>query len=123
VLERLAEHLADEYAPLLANWPLQERITFVTEVMHADGGFAEWEQKQGGYEIRDFNCLFHRLIDDGEDDVCEWHRTFLSRTLGTDVRIVPCADRTERCCRFLIEAVPAGVLHPISDKEPNAQPK
>lgn len=114
VLQRLGERLADEYAPLLSGWSLQERITFVTEVMHADGGFAEWEVKEGGYEIRDFNCLFHRLVDDGEGEVCEWHRTFLSRTLGTDVRVFPCVDSTARCCRFMIAAVPATVLQPVA---------
>lgn len=113
VLHRLAERLADEYAPLLAGWSLQERITFVTEVMHADGGFAEWERTDRGYEIRDFNCLFHRLFDNGEGKVCEWHQTFLTRTLGTDVRVVPCVDSTARCCRFMIEAVPAAVLQPV----------
>ena len=106
ILQRLAERLADEFAPLLQGWPLQERIVFVTEVMHADGGFAEWEQTSGGYEIRDFNCLFHRLLDgDGEGELCEWHRSFLSRMLGTDVRVVPCSDSSTRCCRYLIETV------------------
>ena len=106
ILQRLAERLADEFAPLLQGWPLQERIVFVTEVMHADGGFAEWEQTALGYELRDFNCLFHRLLEgDGEREVCEWHRSFLSRMLGTDVRVVPCSDSSTQCCRYLIETV------------------
>ena len=105
ILQRLAQRLADEYAPLLQGWPLQERIVFVTEVMHADGGFAEWEQTEQGYEIRDFNCLFHRLLDGGEGEVCEWHRSFLSRMLGTDVRVSPCSDGASRCCRYTIQAV------------------
>ena len=106
ILQRLAERLADEFAPLLQGWPLQERIVFVAEVMHADGGFAEWEQTALGYELRDFNCLFHRLLEgDGEREVCEWHRSFLSRMLGTDVRVVPCSDSSTQCCRYLIETV------------------
>ena len=106
VLQRLAERLADEYAPLLKGWPLQERVVFVTEVMHADGGFAEFTETERGYEIRDYNCLFHRLIGDGEHtEVCEWHRTFLTRTLGARVRVTPCPDAGEPCCRYLIEPV------------------
>ena len=107
ILERLAQRLADEYAPLLQGWPLQERVVFVTEVMHADGGFAESEETERGFEIRDFNCLFHRLLDgEGEAEVCEWHRSFLSRMLGTDVRVQPCPDPAGRCCRYIIETVP-----------------
>ena len=104
VLQRLAERLADEYGPLVQGWPLQERVIFVTEVMLTDGGFAEWEATERGFEIRDFNCLFHRLLD---GDSCEWHRGFLSRMLGQDVRVQPCADATNNCCRYVIE--PAAV--------------
>ena len=105
VLQRLAQRLADEYAPLLQGWPLQERIVFVTEVMHADGGFAEWQETERGYEICDYNCLFHRLLED-EGEVCQWHGSFLSRLLGAEVRVSPCASGASQCCRYLIEELP-----------------
>ena len=105
-LDRLAQRLAEEYESLLQGWPLQERIVFVTEVMRADGGFAEWEQTERGYEISDFNCLFHRLL---AGDSCEWHGSFLSHMLGSDVLVKPCADESDQCCRYSIEpAVTAG---------------
>ena len=100
VLDRLAQRLAEEYASLLQGWPLQERIVFVTEVMRADGGFAEWKQTEQGYEICDFNCLFHRLL---AGDACEWHGSFLSRMLGSDVLVKPCSDDKGQCCRYSIE--------------------
>jgi predicted ArsR family transcriptional regulator len=102
VLERLAHRLADEYVPLLQGWPLQERVVFVTEVMQADGGFAEWERTASGYEIRDYNCLFHRLLRD-EGEVCQWHRNFLGRMLGMEVQVSPCPDGAGQCCRYLVE--------------------
>lgn len=102
ILQRLAHRLADEYAPLLQGWPVQERVVFATEVMHTDGGFAEWERTERGYEIRDFNCLFHRLTD-GDSQACEWHRSFLSRMLETEVRVSPCVDGAGECCRYEIE--------------------
>lgn len=106
VLQRLAERLADEYAPLLVRWPLEERVAFVTEVMHTDGGFAEWERTPAGFEIRDFNCLFRRLLD-SESAACEWHRTFLSRSLGTQVRVIPCDTGSTPCCRYVVSETSA----------------
>lgn len=104
ILQRLAQRIADEYASLLQGWPLQERVVFATEVMHTDGGFAEWEKTERGYEIRDFNCLFHRLLDDEVDgEVCEWHRSFLTQMLGAEVQISPCPGGPKGCCRYLIE--------------------
>ena len=103
VLRRLAERLADEYSGLVRGWPLQERVMFVTEVLHADGGFAEWEKTGGEYEIRDYNCIFRRVLENGARSVpCEWHQTFLSRTLGSEARPAPCEDQPSHCCRFLI---------------------
>jgi len=104
VLERVAQRLSREYASVIRGWPLEERVVFVTEVMQSDGGFAEWEKTDRGFEIRDFNCLFHRLLD---GDVCEWHSTFLKNVLGEDLQVEPCADN-ENSCRFAVEArVPA----------------
>lgn len=106
VLERLALRLATEYASVIRGWPLQERVVFVTEVMQNDGGFAEWEKTERGFEIRDFNCLFHLLLD---GDVCEWHSTFLKNVLGEDIQVEPCANNNN-CCRFaVVVAEPAKV--------------
>lgn len=95
VLDQLATRLSEEYSSLLQGWPLQERVAFVTEVMRNDGGFAEWERTADGFEIRDFNCLFHRLL---ASDVCEWHGTFLQRMLGDDVLVRPRAGDGQCCC-------------------------
>ena len=115
IVRRLAQRVAEEYAPLLQGWPLQERVVFVTEVMHADGGFAEWGTTDGGFEIRDFNCLFHRLLEqEATGDVCEWHRSFLSQVLGADVRVSPCPDPTTRCCRYVIELATAPARAPVA---------
>jgi len=104
LLERLAERLANEYASVIQGWPFRERVVFVTEVMQSNGGFAEWEKTERGFEIRDFNCLFHRLLD---GDACEWHSTFLENVLGADLHVEPCAT-DEHCCRYAVEAkVPA----------------
>jgi predicted ArsR family transcriptional regulator len=106
VLRRLAQRLAGEYAPMLRGWTLEERVIFAAEVMHADGGFAEWEATARGYEIRDFNCPFHRLLEGAAPGAaCAWHRSFLSELLGEEIRVTPCPD-SGRCCRYIIEEAP-----------------
>ncbi len=105
VLDRLAQHLAEEYASLLQGWPLRERVVFVTEMMQADGGFAEWQEIEQGYEIRDYNCLFHRLL---AGEACKWHGSLLSRMLGSDVHVEPCDDGAGQCCRYTVESIAVG---------------
>ena len=112
VLDRLAQRLADEYSSVLQGWQLRERVAFVTEMMRADGGFAEWQETEQGYEIRDYNCLFHRLL---AGEACRWHGSLLSRMLGSDVQVEPCDDGTGQCCRYAVGSNAA-------DAERTAQP-
>jgi predicted ArsR family transcriptional regulator len=85
----------------LEQWPLQERVSFVTEVMHAEGGFAEWEATPDGLEVRDYNCLFRRLLkEENSAAACEWHMAFLTKALGAHVE--PSACEGQQCCSFLI---------------------
>jgi len=105
VLRRVAERLAGQYAPLVRGRPLGEQVAAVTEILHADGGFAEWEKTENGYVIRDYNCLFNHTS--GQDSRgCQWHFFFLSKILGPALRFEPvegCGD----CCRYVIEPQPA----------------
>jgi len=47
-------------------------------------------------------------ITGDSDEGCEWHQTFLSRTLGADVHASPCTDRPAHCCRYLVLEVSEG---------------
>ena len=103
LLRRLSHRLALQYAPQVQNRPLEERVAAATEILHADGGFAEWAKTDQGYEIRDYNCLFGRLAT--ANGGCEWHLSFLRWLLGAEVRaerVDGCVD----CCRYMVEAGP-----------------
>ena len=76
--------------------------TAIRQLLHD----VKWGETEGGYEIRDFNCMFHRLVD-GEQEVCEWHQSFLRRMLQSEVRGSPCPEGSTHCCRFVVEAAPA----------------
>lgn len=106
LLRRFSHKLALQYAPQVQNRPLEERVAAVTEILHADGGFAEWERTSSGYEIRDYNCVFSHL-ETGNGAGCEWHLNFLRWVLGTEVRAEQ-VDGCVQCCRFVIQAEPHG---------------
>ena len=103
VLRRLADRLADQYAPMVQGRSLEERVGAVTGILDADGGLAEWERTAEGFEIRDFNCVFSRVAALNEHE-CEWHRRFLTRMLDHDVRFEHVVREGVECCRYVIEA-------------------
>jgi len=102
LLRRVSHRLALQYAPQVQNRPLEERVAAATEFLHADGGFAEWEKTDRGYEIRDYNCVFSSL-GGGNGAGCEWHLNFLRWLLGAEVRAEP-VEGCANCCRCVIES-------------------
>jgi predicted ArsR family transcriptional regulator len=104
VLHRVADRLVEAYAPKVRGRVLEEQVAAVTEMLHVDGGFAEWEKTESGYVIRDYNCLFGRApLQDGRG--CQWHFYLLSRMLGPGVRFEPAegCDPPIAGCRYVIE--------------------
>ena len=55
--------------------------------------------------MRQYLDLMRHVLENGVRNAdCQWHQTFLSRTLGTEVRAVPCDDQAARCCRYIVPA-------------------
>lgn len=102
LLRRLADRLAGEYAPQVRGRPLKERVAAVTEILRADGGFAEWEKTERGFAILDYNCFFGGVPKQNGHG-CQWHFYFLSKMVGPRVR-VEAAQGCGDCCRYVIEA-------------------
>src|SRR5438067_928507 len=104
LIQRTADRLAERSAQNLSGRPLAERVAAATEVLHAVGGFAEWYQTSDGYEIRDYNCIFARILPDSENG-CEWHIRLLTRLLDYPVTHEVFSNGAVRCCRYLINPV------------------
>lgn len=100
VVRRLADRLADEYASLVASKGLEERVAIATDILQQQGGFAEWTKVEGGYEIRDYNCLYRSLLR--SHYACTWHRHFLARLLGREVRHQVDPRCPADCCRYFV---------------------
>ncbi|MFN8556984.1 MAG: ArsR family transcriptional regulator [Dehalococcoidia bacterium] len=101
-LVRLAEREAGPHLRRLARASLPQRVAAVTNLLQAEGGMAEWERTEDGYEIRDYNCVYRRLAQ-GQPSVCLWHLNLLGRLLGAPVRPgEPGLARGGECCRFAV---------------------
>lgn len=101
LFEKLACRFVERHLPRLRLLLPAQRVAAVAEILQAEGGFAEWEHTNDGYEIRDYNCLYRRLNgDDGEP--CRWHQRVLSNLLGCPVECREDAPRSVRRCRFVV---------------------
>jgi len=110
LVQRTADRLAERYRFQVEGRSLEERVAAVTDVLHLIGGFAEWLRTDNGFEIRDYNCVFSRLMPSTENG-CEWHIRLLTQLLKWPVCHEHVVDGRVQCCRYLIEATPNAGLN------------
>ena len=100
LIQRTADRLAERYRYQVEGRTLEERVSAVTNVLHLIGGFAEWYKADNGYEIRDYNCVFARLVP--EQSGCEWHIRLLTQLLKWPVSHELIVNGRVECCRYIV---------------------
>ena len=114
LFDKVADRFIALNYPQLRGLSFAKRVAAVAEILQAEGGFAEWQRTEDGYEIRDYNCFYRRFMGtDGNggakdvygDGACRWHRRVLSELLGVAITAAALGDgRTDRCCRFAVQS-------------------
>ncbi|HEY8173530.1 MAG TPA: winged helix-turn-helix transcriptional regulator [Dehalococcoidia bacterium] len=106
LFRRAGTALGARYRTELVGLGEEARIERVVAILRSHGGFAEWHENGGGFELRDFSCVFRANI--GADGRCEWHEAFLAEAIGGDIVAAPQPDGCADCCRYIIPS--AGAL-------------
>jgi predicted ArsR family transcriptional regulator len=105
LIQRSADRLAERFRFQVAGNTLEQRVAAVTDVLHLIGGFAEWLHTQDGFEIRDYNCVFSRLIAEQQSG-CAWHVRLLTQLLNWPVRHEVMLNGRAECCRYVLSSQP-----------------
>jgi predicted ArsR family transcriptional regulator len=101
LLSKMAERVFQQHAPRVSGKSLDARVAEVADILHEEGGFAEWTTSGSAYEIVDYNCVYRRVAESHED-VCDWHVQLLAKLLGQKVECSQFMSRGADCCRFVI---------------------
>jgi predicted ArsR family transcriptional regulator len=101
LIQRSADRLAERYRSRIQGESLERRVRTVTEVLHLIGGFAEWLPNENGFEIRDYNCVFARLIDESNGG-CEGHARLITQLLNWPVQHEMVDNGRVTCCRYIV---------------------
>lgn len=101
LLGKMADRVYQQHAPRVNGKPLDARVAVVADILHEEGGFAEWSASGPEYEIVDYNCVYRRVAE-AHHDVCDWHVQLLGRLLGEAVHCDQFMSRGADCCRFVV---------------------
>lgn len=94
--------LAERLAPELRTLPLAEQVDRAVTELSRHGGFAEHHETAGGFEVRDFGCVYRELVT--RSGPCAWHETFLAAALNAEVDTADDPAECAVCCRFTVRA-------------------
>ena len=101
LIMRTTDRLAERYSASVSGRSLEQRVSAVTDVLHLIGGFAEWCRFEDGFEIRDYNCVFARLLP-LEVSGCECHERLLGQLLKWPVRHEVLHSGRADLCRYIV---------------------
>lgn len=76
-----------------------ERIARIAELLQGHGGFPDWHQIEGAWEVRDFSCVYRSSVD--TCGPCQWHEPLLETLVGAFEATPPAGD-CAACCRYVI---------------------
>jgi len=101
LLSKMAERVYVQHARRVEGKSLPERVAAVAQILHEEGGFAEWHREGEAFEIVDYNCVYRRVAD-SHDDICDWHMELLARLLGQRVGCSQFQSQGAESCRFVV---------------------
>ncbi len=101
LFRRAARALAAPHASEVRALSGEAQAERIVAILRSHGGFAESHAQPGGYELRDFSCVFRATV--GSAGPCDWHETLLATLLDAPVRVAPPAEAgCAACCQYII---------------------
>lgn len=96
-----AASLAERHIPEIRALTFStDRVERAVAILCAHGGFAEYHDRDGELELRDFGCVYRETVTRAGS--CVWHETLLSALLDADITAMQEADECAVCCRYII---------------------
>ncbi len=112
LLKKMADRVYRQHEGRVREKSLRDRVVIVTDILREEGGFAEWSDRGGEFEIADHNCVYRRVVD-SHRDLCDWHLSLLGQLLGRDVQCSQFMSQGAECCRFVV----SGEAAPVAERD------
>jgi predicted ArsR family transcriptional regulator len=84
LMNRLGDRIGEEYAPSLADKPIEDKMAAVVNILGDGSPLGAWHKNADGYVLHEYDCPFHR-VSTKHPEVCQLHARVLVRILGAEV--------------------------------------
>jgi predicted ArsR family transcriptional regulator len=101
LLDRLAEHLAEDYRTRVTGTTLEERVRSLTEALRAEGIVERYETREDGFHLYTSACP-HRRAALAAHALCGSERRAIALMLGEEVDQVARLVDGGPCCEYVV---------------------
>ena len=104
MFSRIAETIAADIAPKLADKPLEEKKSLLVELLGEEGFMARWNVVGEKYQLTEYNCPYFR-VGQKHPEVCRIDETLISQLLAVPVEKGSCLLNGDEHCTFTITPI------------------
>jgi predicted ArsR family transcriptional regulator len=101
LLDRLADHLAEDYRSRVHGNTLEERVRSLTEALRSEGILDQWERREDGIHLYNAACP-HRRAALAAHELCGSERRAIAKLLGEDVDQIGRMVDGQSCCEYVV---------------------
>ncbi len=103
IFRKMADHISEEYQPVLKNLSIEERLDLLKDVMAQEGYDLSWEKSGEDYSINEITCPFYQIGKE-HPEVCLFDKTLVANMLSIPESKVKHIRKAENHCAFVINS-------------------
>ncbi len=102
LFEGRRKRMLAQYAPMMENRNLEERVAELSSIQNAGGYMAEWSQEEdGSYVMQEYNCPIRQVATQYRK-ACQCEQALFEELLGAKVTRTECMAEGGQSCRYAI---------------------
>lgn len=110
LLERMADHLTEDYRGRVRGETLEEQVQALTRALQAEGLLDRWEAREdGSIHLINSTCP-HRRAAMAAHELCSSEQRVIARLLGRDVEQVGRMVDGHPCCEYVVRPQPGQLV-------------
>jgi len=102
----IAKDIASDHQKFLKKMTIEEKLTYIQELLDEEGFYVDWEKHDSHYIINEVSCpYFHVVLNNPE--VCSLDQTLISEMLSIPAKKIECILSGGRHCSYIIPFEPS----------------
>lgn len=101
IFSDMAKDIAAEHEHTIKKMRMEEKLSFIQELLEEEGFFVEWEKKDNQYIIHEVTCPYFHVVNQ-HPEVCKLDQALISEMLNVPASKMNCILSGDKHCSYVI---------------------